>query len=162
MSKLYRKNRIENIDYKGVIQEFLEKDESVAFIPKQQKDTNRFNWHSAAEELNVGHKTLKLWMNLKLCGAHNRPIIGLKPGEEEFDIEHLYAPEYSYECNYECSDEECCYEDDETQLSKMRTVVIFNKEGADKIKDMKVEQIKEYLVQENVVQIVDGKYHIDI
>ena len=160
MSELYRKERIENIDYKSIIQSFIEKNECVAFIPQQQKDTNRFHWHTAAEELNVGHKTLKLWMEMSLCGAHNRPIIGLKPGEEEFDIEHLYAPEYSYECNYTCSDEDCCYEDDETKLSKMRTVVIFNKEGADAIDGMKVEQIKEYLVTKDIVQIVDGKYMI--
>ena len=160
MSKLYRKDRTENIDYKGKIQKFLDKNECVAFIPEEQKDTNRFHWHSAAEELNVGHKTLKLWMEMSLCGAHNRPIIGIKPEDAaEFDIEHIYAPEYCYECNYECSDE-VCYEDDETQLQKMRTVVIFNKEGAEKIKDMKVEQIKDYLVKENVVQIVNRKYTV--
>ena len=173
MSTKSYKNRKENINYKNILQNFLGKNEAFAFIPNNQRDTNRFNWHSVAEELNVGHKTLKLWTKIALCEEHNKPIIGLKPGRiDEFDIESLYSPEYDYECNYECGSQEdccgncCCHEvDDDTnelkeRLCKMRTVVIFNEEGNEIIKDMKVEQIKDFLVKEGIVEIINNKYTV--
>ena len=40
----------------------------------------------------------------------------------------------------------------------MRTVVIFNKEGADAIQDMNVEKIKEYLVTKDIIKVVNNKY----
>ena len=42
----------------------------------------------------------------------------------------------------------------------MRTIVIFNKEGTKMIKDTKVEQIKDLLVKEGIVKIVDNKYAV--
>jgi len=158
MTELYFKNRKKDIDYKAIIKKFLNENNKIAFIPDDQKDTNRFNWHSAAEELNIGHKTLKLWKTITLCGQHDRPIIGVKPGREE------YGYDSDYECDYECGSDEDCYSNcchrDESRLCKMRTVVIFNKEGMEKIKYMRVEDIKDLLVKEGIVNIINNKYTI--
>lgn len=82
MSELCWKNRGKEItiNYEDILKTFLNNNQNIAFIPKQQKNTNRFHWHSAAETLGIGHKTLKLWTEITLCGAHNMPIIGAKPG----------------------------------------------------------------------------------
>jgi len=161
MSEKCWKNLKKEINYEDILKTFIDDNEDIAFIPDDQKDTNRFHWHSAAEKLDIGHKTLKLWTNISLCGTHNNPIIGAKSGREEQG--RLYDSDY--ECDYECnSDEEdcwsnCCYKD-ETKLCKMRTIVIFNKEGTEKIKNMRVEEIKDFLVKEEIIEIVNKKYTI--
>ncbi len=88
------------------------------------------------------------------------PIIGAKPGREEQG--RLYDSDYEYD--YECDSDEDCYSNccyfEKSQLCKMRTVVIFNKEGTEKIKNMKVEKIKDFLVKEEIIEIVNKKYTI--
>lgn len=60
----------EEIDFKGIISKFIEKNEKVAFVPcsyfattyinNYQRNTNRRLWHIAAEELGVHHFTMKI------------------------------------------------------------------------------------------------------
>lgn len=65
-----------------------------------------------------------------------------------------------YECEYEDTEEfTSCYRDDEPVPSIMRTVIIFNKEGAKRIKGMNNNnEIRDYLVDEGVLYKQDGKY----
>lgn len=159
-----KQNKFEPIDFKGIIQEFIDKNEKVAFIPCEyyattcinnyQRDTNRRGWHIAADELGVHHLTLKIWSYVSLCGMHGKPLTGLK-----YDSTGQYDSDY--ECDYEDTDIDdytSCYRDDEPVKSKMRTVIIFNKEGAEKIKGMTNQQIKDYLVQEGILSINERKY----
>lgn len=153
---MHCKSKVLEINYQDIIQNFLDHGKGVAFIPNDQTDTDRYHWHLTSEKLDVQHKTLKLWTNISLCGAHDKPI--RRPKNYEFGRGY----DSDYECDYECgSDEECysncCYRDT-TYLCKMRTVVIFNKEGADAIQDMNVEKIKEYLVTKDIIKVVNNKY----
>lgn len=155
---MHLKNRPDNTNYTLEVKTFLDKNESIAFVPNKQKDTNRFRWHSAAEEFNVGHKTLKLWSVISLCGTHGKPIT-----EAQYKGDQGGGYDSDYECDYECDSEDCtgfcCYRD-ESVLSKMRTVVIFNKEGTEKTKRMNDSQLKVYLAKEGIIEIVNKKYSV--
>jgi len=150
------------IDFKGIVQEFIDKNEKVAFIPADywatscinnyQTNTNRRNWHIACEELEVYHLTLRIWSYIDLCGSHRKPLIGLKcysTGQYDSD----------YECD-DCGGEEYCYREDEPVKSKMRKVIIFNKEAREKIRGLDDNQIRDYLVSEGILEKKDGKYWV--
>lgn len=152
----------EEIDFKGIINKFIEKNEHVAFVPcsyfattyinNYQTNTNRRLWHIAAGELDVHHLTMKIWSYVSLCGTHGSPLRRVSEGATgQYDSD--------YECDYEDSEEyTSCYRDDEPVTSTMRTVIIFNKEGAEKIKGMDNNKIRDYLVNEGVLYKQDGKY----
>ena len=102
MPKHCRKNReIKEIDHLGKIDNFLQSDK-VAFIPNEQRDINRYWWHSAGEQLGIATKTIKVWRSLALCGSHHKPIIGLKPSIDPYSK----CYDSDYECDYECDDDE--------------------------------------------------------
>lgn len=160
MPQYCRKNReIEPIDYDNQVQTFLKSDK-VAFIPDEQRDTNRYHWHCAGEKLGLVTKTIKIWQEIALCGMHHRPIIAMKPstdfGSQCYDSD--------YECDYECNDEDdedgcignCCYLEHKHQ--KLRTVVIFNQEASEKIKNMDLIEIKDFLAQSGIIQKDKGRY----
>lgn len=158
MPKYTRKNRkVDPINYEGEILEFLQGNK-VAFIPDDQRDSNRYHWHCSGEELGVATKTLKLWQNIPVCGRHNYPIIGLKPSADPYN--QTYSSDY--ECDYEDEqdDDDFCYKDDEYKFCKMRTVIIFNKETSEKIKNMNLDQIKDFLVEEGFIKKVNSRYTI--
>jgi hypothetical protein len=149
MSRYGRKLKMPEIDYNGEIQDFL-KSGKVAFIPEDQRDTNRYHWHSAGEKLGLVTKTLKLWRRIGICGTHGLPIIRVDP--TNLESESWYDSDC--ECDYDSdSDDEhgFCYRES-CVTSKLRTVVIFNEEISEKIKNMKDQQIKDYLVEEGIIK----------
>lgn len=156
---LHKAREVEAIDYKVEVENFL-KSGKVAFIPYDQRDTNRYHWHRAGEEVGVATKTLKLWRKIFVCGIHKHPIIGIKPSINPYS----QAYDSDYECDYECNEDgedgcisNCCYRDDYKVL-KMRTVVVFNTESSHKIKDLHVTQIKDYLVTYGIVKKENSQY----
>lgn len=148
-----------SIDFKGLIQKFIDKNKAVAWIPcdgidicinDYQRDTNRYHWHMAADEFDITHKTLGLWSYVFICGEHCKTLTY----KDTDCIGCQYCGKYGFKCNY---DDEC-YRDNKSVPCKMRIVVIFNKEGSEKIKDMTNQQIKDYLVEKGIIGIKDKKY----
>lgn len=137
---------INAINYEEEIEKFI-KSNVVAFIPDDQRDTNRYHWHCAGEKYNIATKTIKIWRNISLCGSHDLPIIDTKEdsiGESWYDSD--------VECDYDADfDEGFCYRD-KWVFSKLRTVVIFNEESSIDIKNMNINQIKDYLLEKRIIK----------
>lgn len=134
------------INYKEQLEQFIQSG-LVAFIPAEQRDVHRYHWHKFGEEMGLVTKTIKIWKQIPMCGCHNKPIIGKKPG-----LLFEYGDDSEYECKYECTDEDClvgCYKG-RTCDSKMRTVVVFNKLLVD-VNSMTIPEIKEYLARHKVL-----------
>ena len=147
------------IDFKGIIQTFLDKNEKTVFIPCDddynncQRDSARRHWQKVAEELGAYSQTLKLWNEIRICGMHYRPITGSK----ESSCPSGYGSDL--ECDYEDNEDfTSCFADDELKMCKMKTIVIFTKEGIEKIKGLNDRQIKDYLVAEGLVEVKNNRF----
>ena len=146
-----KKGRVSDIDYQQTILDFLKSGKS-AFVPDEQRTSERAKWHQGAEKFGLISKTVKVWKLIRLCGRHKKPIIGMKPSTDPYS----QCYDSDYECDYQCnptgdsdSDEDCisnCCYSDKTVKSKLRTVVIFNKSEGEKIKGWNINKIKDHLV----------------
>lgn len=161
MPKIHKKNNLsaDIVDYKGKVENFLFSNK-IAFIPEEQKNTNRYHWHSEGEKYGLATKTIKIWRTIPICGMHKRPITGVREGA---CCSCNYVYECDYKCKYRCDEDDydctgyCCYRDT-YQTHKLRTVVIFNKETSRLVMNMNPTQIKDYLVKENIIKIHNSRY----
>lgn len=141
---------IEHLDYIHKLLLFKDSDD-VVFIPDEQRNGNRYHWHNEAHKIGLYTLTIRIRRHIDICGIHHKPIIGTK-----WSVEDRESYDSDYECNYENinNDYDYCYRD-KCVYSMLRTVIIFKDSN---IKDKN--QIRQYLIDKNIITLIDGKSYI--